>query len=73
MKNRVVIKSSKAGMVVNLDPDCSFSELERAVAEKFEKSARFWGNIQIADFAGKDTECLGGASDCQCDHRALRG
>lgn len=48
MKDRVVIKSSKSGMVVNLDPDCPFSELERAVAEKFEKSARFWGNIQIA-------------------------
>ena len=27
MKNRIVIKSSKAGMTVILDPECSFEEL----------------------------------------------
>lgn len=48
MKNKVVIKSSKAGMSVFLDPACPFEELLAEVAEKFRKSARFWGNVQMA-------------------------
>lgn len=47
MKSRVVIKSSKSGMTVILDPDCSFSELLSDLAAKFKESARFWGNVQM--------------------------
>ena len=48
MKNRIVIKSSKAGMTVILDPECSFEELIAELATKFKESARFWGNAQMA-------------------------
>lgn len=48
MKSRVVIKSSKSGMSVILDPDCTFEELLGEVASKFRESARFWGNVQMA-------------------------
>ena len=48
MKSRVVIKSSKSGMSVYLDPDCTFDELLESIAAKFRDSARFWGNVQIA-------------------------
>ncbi len=48
MKSRVVIKSSKAGMTVILDPDCTFQELLAGIATKFRESAKFWGNVQIA-------------------------
>lgn len=48
MKNRIVIKSSKAGMTVILDPECAFEELIAELATKFKESARFWGNAQMA-------------------------
>ena len=48
MKNRIVIKSSKAGMTVILDPECSFEDLIGELAAKFKDSARFWGNAQMA-------------------------
>lgn len=48
MKSRVVIKSSKSGMSVYLDPECTFEELLEEIAAKFRESARFWGNVQIA-------------------------
>ena len=48
MKNRIVIKSSKAGMTVILDPECSFEDLIAELAAKFKDSARFWGNAQMA-------------------------
>ena len=35
MKNRIVIKSSKAGMTVILDPECSFEDLIAELAAKF--------------------------------------
>lgn len=47
MKSRVVIKSSKSGMTVILDPDCTFPELLADIASKFRESARFWGNVQM--------------------------
>lgn len=47
MKSKVVIKSSRAGMSVFLDSECSFEELLHEIAEKFQKSARFWGNAQM--------------------------
>ena len=48
MKNKIVIKSSKSGMTVILDPECPFEELIAEIAEKFRESAKFWGNIQMA-------------------------
>ncbi len=48
LKSKVVIKSSKSGMSVFLDPDCTFDELLAAIAAKFRQSARFWGNAQMA-------------------------
>lgn len=48
MKSRVVIKSSKSGMTVIMDPDCTFEELLTDIAAKFRESARFWGNVQMA-------------------------
>ena len=48
LKNRIVIKSSKAGMTVILDPDCAFEELIAELGKKFKDSARFWGNAQMA-------------------------
>lgn len=48
LKSRVVIKSSKSGMSVFLDPDCTFEDLLSEIAAKFRQSARFWGNAQMA-------------------------
>ena len=47
MHNAVVIKSSKAGMTVILDPDLPFDELLDAIGKKFSESARFWGSVQM--------------------------
>ena len=47
MHNAVVIKSSKAGMTVILDPDLPFGELLDAIGKKFSESARFWGSVQM--------------------------
>lgn len=48
MKSKVVIKSSRSGMTVILDPEAEFEELLAEVAAKFQSSARFWGNVQMA-------------------------
>jgi len=48
LKSKVVIKSSKSGMSVYLDPECTFDELLSEVENKFKESARFWGNVQLA-------------------------
>lgn len=48
LKNHVVIKSSKTGMNIILDPECTFDEILQSVAAKFRESARFWGNVQMA-------------------------
>ena len=47
MRNAVVIKSSKAGMTVILDPELPFDELLEAIGKKFRESARFWGSVQM--------------------------
>ena len=47
MHNAVVIKSSKAGMTVILDPELPFDELLDAIGKKFSESARFWGSVQM--------------------------
>ena len=47
MRNAVVIKGNKAGMVVYLDPELAFGELLDAVKKKFRETARFWGAVQM--------------------------
>lgn len=47
MRNAVVIKGNKAGMLVYLDPDLPFDELREAVAKKFKGTSRFWGAAQM--------------------------
>lgn len=47
MRNAVVIKSSKAGMTVILDPELPFGELLDAIGKKFSESASFWGSVQM--------------------------
>ena len=47
MHNGIVIKSSRAGMTVLLDPSLPFEELLEAVAKKFKDSAKFWGAVQM--------------------------
>ena len=47
MHNAVVIKSSKAGMNVIMDPGIPFDELLEAISKKFSESARFWGSVQM--------------------------
>ena len=48
MHNTVVIKGSKSGLSVYLDPEPPFSQLLHDVATKFRESARFWGSVQMA-------------------------
>lgn len=47
MHSTVVIKGSKAGMTVILDPAVSFEQLIEDVGTKFRESAKFWGSVQI--------------------------
>lgn len=47
MHNSVVIKGSKAGMTVILNPDIPFMELIENVGSKFRESAKFWGCVQM--------------------------
>lgn len=44
----VIIKSNKYGLIVILDADLAFPELKLEVAEKFQTSAKFFGNAQMA-------------------------
>ncbi len=54
MKNPVVIKGTKSGIVVHLSADIPFDELKEKVCEKFKASASFLGNAQIAlSFQGR--------------------
>ncbi len=48
MKQSVVIKSNKYGLIVILDGELPFADLEREVAEKFRTSAKFFKNAQMA-------------------------
>lgn len=54
MKNPVVIKGTKSGIIVHLNDQLPFEELKEKVCEKFEASAGFLGNAQIAlSFEGR--------------------
>lgn len=48
MRNTVVIKGSKSGLSVYLDPSVPFHQLIQDIAGKFRESARFWGSVQMA-------------------------
>lgn len=54
MKNSVVIKGNKYGIIVMLDDSLSFSELKEAVALKFKESSKFLGDSAMGiTFEGK--------------------
>lgn len=54
MKNPVVIKGTKSGIIVHLSDDIPFNKLKEKVCEKFKASANFLGNAQIAlSFQGR--------------------
>lgn len=63
MHNAVVIKSSKAGMTVILDPELPFGELLTAIGKKFSESARFWGSVQMT--LTLEGRCLNAAEEFQ--------
>lgn len=47
MKNSVVIKGNKYGIIVILDDSLPFSELKTQVAEKFKESSKFLGDASM--------------------------
>ena len=47
MRSKVVVKSSRSGMSVFLDPEGPFDELLEEVAKKFFESSKFWGSVQM--------------------------
>ena len=50
----VVIKSNKYGLIVILDKELDFTRLKQEVAEKFQSSAKFFGNAKMAiSFQGR--------------------
>lgn len=54
-KAPVVIKGSKSGIRLVLEQDMTFEELQKEVEQKFEKSADFLGNAQVAlSFEGRE-------------------
>lgn len=54
MKNPVIIKGTKSGIIVHLSDEIPFEELKEKVCEKFKASADFLGNAQIAlSFEGR--------------------
>ena len=54
MKNSVIIKGTKSGIIVHLDSELPFDELSKKVCEKFKSSADFLGSSQIAlSFEGR--------------------
>ena len=44
MKNSVVIKGNKYGIIVMLDKNLPFDELKKEVADKFKASSQFFGS-----------------------------
>lgn len=54
-KAPVVIKGNKSGIRLVLEPNLPFDELQKEVEQKFEKSADFLGNAQVAlSFEGRE-------------------
>ncbi len=54
-RSAVILKSNPYGLIVSLDPDLPFSDIQRAVAEKFRESAGFFKNAKLAvTFRGRE-------------------
>lgn len=47
-KNAVIIKSNPHGLILMLDPDMPFDELNQAVADKFASAGDFFRNANVA-------------------------
>ena len=57
MKNSVVIKGNKYGIIVMLDNTMPFEELKEAVASKFKESSKFLGDSAMGiTFEGRFLE-----------------
>lgn len=55
MKNSVVIKGNKYGIIVMLDKDIPFEELLSNVTDKFKESSKFFGKVSMAvTFQGRE-------------------
>lgn len=55
MKNSVMIKGNKYGIVVVLDDELDFEELKSDIAEKFRDSAKFFNKAEMAlSFEGRE-------------------
>lgn len=55
MNNSVIIKGTKSGIIVVLDPTMDFNDLKENVAKKFEESKKFLGNAAMAlSFEGRE-------------------
>jgi len=55
MKNSVVIKGNKYGIIVVLDKNQDYESLKKDVAEKFKESAKFFGSSDTAvTFSGRE-------------------
>ena len=55
MDNTVTIKGGKKGITVVLDKECSFLELKKKLEEKFEASAKFFNDANLAlTFEGRN-------------------
>lgn len=57
MKNSVVIKGNKYGIIVMLDKEISFDDLKEKVAEKFRESSKFLGKSEMGiTFEGREID-----------------
>lgn len=55
MKNTVMIKGTKSGIILVLNPQAEWEALKKEIAAKFHSSARFLGDAQKAiSFRGRD-------------------
>ena len=48
MKNTVIIKGNKSGIILVLDKEIDFLTLKKDIAEKFQESRKFLGNASMA-------------------------
>ncbi len=48
MKQKVMIKSNKYGLIVHMDPEADYSEILKELKEKFTESARFFKDATMA-------------------------
>ena len=48
MKQKVIIKSNKYGLIVHMDPGAEYTEILKELREKFTESARFFKDATMA-------------------------